>query len=113
MQKLAKNILKITVHATHIDHCRKLFKVEEVEINNYRGSSTICNKCIKQASDNVKDKNYCFDYSCEQFIKHLEEYAEKGCYYHIILLVYIKGMYTDFFNMDEEFSPRIYLCVES
>ena len=40
----------------------------------------------------------------------MEEYAEKGCYYHIILLVYIKGMYTDFFKMDEELSPRIHSC---
>ena len=35
---------------------------------------------------------------------------KKGCYYHIILLVYIKGMYTDFFKMDEELSPRINSC---
>ena len=54
--------------------------------------------------------HYCSNHSCESFIKHLEEYAEKGCYYHIILLVYIKGMYTDFFKMDAELSPRIHSC---
>ena len=94
----------------YFDDCRKLFKVEEVEINNYRGSSTLCNKCIKPSSDNVKDPHYCSDYSCESLIKHLEEYSEKRCYYHIILLVYIKGMYTDFFKIDEELSPRIHSC---
>ena len=89
----------------YFDDCRKLFKVEDVEINNHRGTSTICNRSIKPSMD-----HYCANYSCESFIKHLEEYAEKGCYYHIILLVYIKGMYTDFFKMDEELSPRIHSC---
>ena len=60
--------------------------MEEVEINNYRGSSTLCSKCIKPSSDNVKDPHY------------------------FILLVYIKEMYTDFFKMDEELSPRIHTC---
>ena len=93
---------------TYLDDCRQLFKVEEVEINNYRGSSTLCNECIKLPSDNVIDQHFCSNYSCKSSIKHMEEYSEIRWYYHIILIVYIKGIYTGFFYMDKELSPKIY-----